>query len=587
MSQVISDETKRIIDNLPLSSYRKEMLKKVECVDRKQIISIILKEIAESSQLFDVVEPIVLSLLYDMDFKWFSPKLQCFPDDYITLKYLNIGKYIIDEESVANLMSRDFNRVLCIGALILCDGDVSKALNYITNKLTKLSTQIKNTLKELRGQIEPPRTTLTEAPIFSLSKELYFDLAVRFQSEEEIIKAVSSEETIPKNFKLWYQDLKKRWEIFNQENQQLIEEKGECCDVCYDDVIPNDMITNRCGHSFCRNCMRDHVLTSMRESGKTVGKIKCLSSGCNCCVTIDIVRMLLDDYSFYKYCELLIGSFIEGNKDVICRYCCNEKCNKVLHYKAQYFGGGISAICYCQTNMCLLCGEENHRPATCEMWSKWQEILKKDGLNLKWMRENSRPCPKCGAYIEKNGGCQWMACYKCHAYFCWVCMQVTNNHQHKPGQVCKPYQGKKDDADYVEEELVHYLTHYDLQDVGVKQSKERYNLIVQIINERKTIASTLAPLYEASLVEIDAHTVLRNLCVYVSNKKDKKDLIEYQQKQFQFQAEMLTKRIQEILKKDVINLEMMADLTSFVKPIKDSFEKITKSIEDELEGDID
>ena len=53
--------------------------------------------------------------------------------------------------------------------------------------------------------------------------------------------------------------------------------------------------------------------------------------------------------------------------------------------------------------------------------------------------EAVKPCPGCGVPILKDGGDDWMYCCKCGTYFHWVCLQVTNNHAHKPGQVCKPH----------------------------------------------------------------------------------------------------------------------------------------------------
>ena len=41
--------------------------------------------------------------------------------------------------------------------------------------------------------------------------------------------------------------------------------------------------------------------------------------------------------------------------------------------------------------------------------------------------------------MVKDGGCQWMHCSKCNAYFCWICLQVTDDHAHKPGQNCIPH----------------------------------------------------------------------------------------------------------------------------------------------------
>lgn len=39
-------------------------------------------------------------------------------------------------------------------------------------------------------------------------------------------------------------------------------------------------------------------------------------------------------------------------------------------------------------------------------------------------------CPKCGATIEKDGGCNHMVCknQNCKADFCWVCLGPWDPH---------------------------------------------------------------------------------------------------------------------------------------------------------------
>ena len=57
----------------------------------------------------------------------------------------------------------------------------------------------------------------------------------------------------------------------------------------------------------------------------------------------------------------------------------------------------------------------------------------------------TEPCPKCGAYINKNGGCKHMKCYKCQHEFCWLCNGDFYGYKHNNGMdkycamsACKP-----------------------------------------------------------------------------------------------------------------------------------------------------
>lgn len=41
--------------------------------------------------------------------------------------------------------------------------------------------------------------------------------------------------------------------------------------------------------------------------------------------------------------------------------------------------------------------------------------------SVKWVLNNSRPCPNCRYPIEKSGGCNHMRCQRCQCYFCFQC----------------------------------------------------------------------------------------------------------------------------------------------------------------------
>ncbi len=44
---------------------------------------------------------------------------------------------------------------------------------------------------------------------------------------------------------------------------------------------------------------------------------------------------------------------------------------------------------------------------------------------------NRKKCPndRCGAFIEKNGGCKHMECTKCGTHICWQCMAKFSSGQ--------------------------------------------------------------------------------------------------------------------------------------------------------------
>lgn len=605
---------KNLIDDLPISRYRKDIKQKSKCIEHKEMLQIISKELAKISEIFFINKSVILSLLFEYKFNVEKMQDTYFEDDdrffkshgllekidesfcdeetiflknYENLKikkYKNID-FEFDEEQISNLNNESgkdsgFNRVMCIGALYLKRNNESESKNLLMCNPHLVRTVLKDELKELRGQIEIPRKIQEKCNF--ITSEFYFDLCLKYLKEKEIFDCLE-ESKIPNEFVYWFNELKKRNEKVEEERMKKLEENSEMCDICYDEVLPEEMVKNRCGHSFCKTCMISHILQGIQANGKDIYKMKCPEKTCSCKITIDFVRSLLDDFSYYKYCHLLTSAWIENNKQMNMKYCVNNKCDKIL-YHTQVYETNVSAICDCQTDMCLKCGKTNHKPATCEHWKQWEDLMAKDGLNWKWIRENSRKCPNpsCSAYVEKNGGCQWMRCSKCGCFYCWVCMQVTNDHVHRNGQVCRPYVHNEDKAEYVDDETLKYITHYDLQDVGVKQSFERYLKILELIYNNKAIKTTYTPLYEASLVEIDAHTILRNLYVYSCYNRKQSALIEKQVEVFGIQAQKLTERIQAVLKVEgTITVEFIRELDLLTKNVQKLFENLSDYGNDE------
>ena len=74
----------------------------------------------------------------------------------------------------------------------------------------------------------------------------------------------------------------------------------------------------------------------------------------------------------------------------------------------------------CGHSYCLFCDKGDHAPVSCTMVANW---VKRGGVLAVMPGENkeeeeakqlmaklTKPCPKCGVRIEKNGGCPHMTC---------------------------------------------------------------------------------------------------------------------------------------------------------------------------------
>lgn len=100
--------------------------------------------------------------------------------------------------------------------------------------------------------------------------------------------------------------------------------------------------------------------------------------------------------------------------------------------------------------MCLDCGKEDHQPSNCLQVKTWTDKEEDNNENLTWLKANTKPCPGCGSFIEKNQGCNHIHCRNCGYDFCWLCKGKWKDHGSGTGgyYACNIYEKKKDDKDF-------------------------------------------------------------------------------------------------------------------------------------------
>jgi hypothetical protein len=86
---------------------------------------------------------------------------------------------------------------------------------------------------------------------------------------------------------------------------------------------------------------------------------------------------------------------------------------------------GAKTCSVCSSNVCRLCREISSDPST--------HVCNPDTLmTISMLREDSRPCPKCAAMINRSFGCNHMHCTHCRTHFDWESGKIltisTNGH---------------------------------------------------------------------------------------------------------------------------------------------------------------
>merc|ERR1719204_1596511 len=87
------------------------------------------------------------------------------------------------------------------------------------------------------------------------------------------------------------------------------------------------------------------------------------------------------------------------------------------------------------------CNDEPHEGMTCEDMRR-QRHKERWGNEKEFMANETKQCPHCLVWIEKNGGCNHMTCHHCRGEFCWLCFGNWSDHlscEKKTAVVRRPF----------------------------------------------------------------------------------------------------------------------------------------------------
>lgn len=317
------------------------------------------------------------------------------------------------------------------------------------------------------------------------------------------------------------------------------------CPVCaLEFENENDYLNLGCGHKICTDCYREYLLSKLEEQ-MTLLSTKCPLNGCNFIVTSKIFKkcFVTNQNAMSIYNKCLLRNFTESNSDI--KLCPNPKCDLCIKVPGH---SCIEIKCQCGTLFCFKCLKESHRPCDCAMAQNWEEKCKSDGENAKWLVVNTKQCPNCHKFIEKNQGCNHMTCRKeaggCGYEFCWICLGEWKPHG-SSWYECKLK--KPDSEEKVKEKMRNnlklelelysdcfskYSEQLKAQDYAEKlrQKLEQYKKILEEVKNQQH--SELIFFDQALQTVIDCHRILKNTHIfYYYMKQNLKKKANYQHDQ--------------------------------------------------------
>lgn len=190
------------------------------------------------------------------------------------------------------------------------------------------------------------------------------------------------------------------------------------CLVCFNSNL--ELMGMPCQHYYCKQCWSQYIQTMIMDNGVTEN-ICCMDTYCNTSLGESfVVAAILNEDVKTRYKQLIASSYISTNK--LFKWCPRAGCGnsaQVTSLDVKYI------LCTCGMEWCFECGEPDHKPLeNCEYLKKWEKKSIDQSETNKWLVLNTKECPKCKAFIEKNGGCNHMTCnnLNCSYEFCWMCL---------------------------------------------------------------------------------------------------------------------------------------------------------------------
>mmetsp|Transcript_7995 Transcript_7995/g.20147 ORF Transcript_7995/g.20147 Transcript_7995/m.20147 type:complete len:406 (-) Transcript_7995:295-1512(-) len=207
------------------------------------------------------------------------------------------------------------------------------------------------------------------------------------------------------------------------------------CNICCDDISGPQVYTLACDHKYCFQCLESHVAAKL-DSGE-VNDLRCPDPSCLKPIEyVDVRAFCKSPEVFEKYQTMSLVFALKAEPNT--RWC--PKCGLAFLINGDGDGATSVVACpntECKTEFCSKCNEQ-HAGMTCE---EFKVTNKEEKRFKRWKRSHkTKLCPKCGAVIQKNKGCNHMTCGNCHYDFCWLCMgEVVGDHYAAEG----PCKGKQ------------------------------------------------------------------------------------------------------------------------------------------------
>jgi ariadne-1 len=360
----------------------------------------------------------------------------------------------------------------------------------------------------------------------------------------------------------------------NKECSVCCMEEGDC---------EGGFISMKCKHNFCIDCYKEHVKAKVSDI-HSILTTTCPQSNCNLIIPESIfIKLLKEDKTNYQNFKVgMHKNFTDYNSDV--KWCPNKGCDACVRCQSK---SNKEIDCICGYTFCFKCIKEGHRPCSCEMVEVWDKKNNSESENVKWITANTKQCPGCKKFIEKNQGCNHMTCRKeaggCGHEFCWLCFADWKGHS-----ACNKFQldeaGKqeknKQKIKLELEKYIHYFNRYVNHGKAYDHARRMRNSIEYTIYHFHHLKNI--PLFDLTFLRDSVETIIKSRRLlkysyvfgfYLKDTCKQKQLFEHTQWKLESNAD----RLHELLENETMSTLMaLSDFEDFTQ----SFQSFRNSIID-------
>jgi hypothetical protein len=208
------------------------------------------------------------------------------------------------------------------------------------------------------------------------------------------------------------------------------------CPICFDCIPSEKSISLTCSHSFCNECLAQHVRSRM-EGGDAIS-IPCpliraqavptgsSGSGCGHILSQGELQRILGEREFAVLERRALEAAVASDRSL--HFCPTPDCTYVVSWAGDEDGPPRVDCPLCLCSRCLLCGGRHAAHRACESATEAPSgpaeaarHAEEEQATTEYMaRANIRKCWRCGSGVVKSSGCDKMKC-RCGYRFCYKC----------------------------------------------------------------------------------------------------------------------------------------------------------------------